>query len=167
MNVLWDHGVKGTFFLAGAWVEKFPRTVQRIHREGHELGNHSQSHLHMRRLGKGRLVEEIRRPDRLIEQLTGVKTRYFRPPYGEYSRRLLEISAQLGYRVIRWDADSLDWKNLSAAAIRKRVLDRAKKGSIVLFHCDKPNTVKALPDVIAGLIKRNLTLTTVGDLLEE
>lgn len=58
----------------------------------------------------------------------------FRAPYGDYNNTLIETLTSLGYYVIQWDVDSLDWKDLPADEIAQRVLRRVKSGSVVLFH---------------------------------
>lgn len=44
LAVLRRYGVKATFFMLGANVEKCPSTVRQIVDEGHTLGNHTWSH---------------------------------------------------------------------------------------------------------------------------
>src|SRR6267143_3490044 len=44
LDVLAAHGLRGTFFMVGRNVERFPQTAQRVVAEGHEIGNHSYSH---------------------------------------------------------------------------------------------------------------------------
>lgn len=61
--------------------------------------------------------------------------------------------------------DSLDWKELSAPEITKRVLDRVKPGSIVLFHNAALHTPEALPGIIESLQADGYTLMPVGELI--
>lgn len=65
----------------------------------------------------------------------------------------------------RINADSLDWKELSAPEITQRVLDKVQPGSIILFHNAALHTPEALPDIICGLIDQGYTFATVADLI--
>ena len=64
-----------------------------------------------------------------------------------------------------WDVDSLDWKDLSAADITKRVTSRVCPGSIVLFHNAALNTPEALPSVIEYLIREGYSFAPVSELI--
>lgn len=61
--------------------------------------------------------------------------------------------------------DSLDWKELSASEITKRVLDRVKPGSIVLFHNAALHTPEALPGIIESLQADGYSLIPAGELI--
>lgn len=59
LDVLKKHNVKATFFLTGKWVEKFPSYVRQIAEDGHEIGNHSYSHLDSLKISGSELKQEI------------------------------------------------------------------------------------------------------------
>ena len=55
LNTLKKENVKATFFIVGQWAEKYPDVVKQIARDGHDIANHSYSHL---RMGAFNLNEE-------------------------------------------------------------------------------------------------------------
>ena len=57
-----------------------------------------------------------------------------------------------------WEGDSLDWRDLSAAEITKRVTSKVQPGSIVLFHNAAKNTPEALPSIIEYLLQEGYTV---------
>ena len=61
--------------------------------------------------------------------------------------------------------DSLDWKDLSAAEIKDRVLKKVKPGSIVLFHNAAKHTPEALPGIIESLQKDGYKIVPVSQLI--
>ena len=61
--------------------------------------------------------------------------------------------------------DSLDWKNLSAAEITKRVTERVKPGSIVLFHNAALHTPEALPSIIEKLQGDGYNIVPVSEII--
>ncbi len=63
------------------------------------------------------------------------------------------------------NVDSLDWKDLSAEDISKRVTAKVKPGSIVLFHNAAKNTPTALPAILEKLQADGYTIVPVSQIL--
>ncbi len=64
-----------------------------------------------------------------------------------------------------WDGDSLDWKDLSAEDISKRVISKVSPGSIILFHNAAKHTPEALPGIIEYLLSEGYDIVPVSELL--
>lgn len=139
--------------------------VKRIDEEGHEIGNHSAKHPKMSQLSEERIIEELTITSNKIEKITGKKVNLFRPPYGDYNNRLMKIAKDLGYYVIQWDVDSLDYKDYGRDAIVDRVIGKVKNGSIVLFHNNATYTKDALPIILEKLQKKGFTIVPISDLI--
>lgn len=165
IEILAKYDVKATFFVVGDWARKYPESVRALSEAGHEVMNHSDKHKHMPQLTREQIVRDLETCNGAIEEITGVKPILFRPPYGDYDDRLISTVSAIGMYTIQWDVDSLDWKNLSADQIQKRVLDRVKPGSIVLFHNAAPNTPAALPGIIEKLQADGYTLVKISELI--
>ena len=71
----------------------------------------------------------------------------------------------MGYYTIQWNVDSLDWKDLSADEIRRRVMSEVTSGSIVLFHNAAKHTPEALPAIIQDLQAQNYTIVPVSEII--
>ena len=87
-----------------------------------------------------------------------------RPPYGARNTKVDALARAGGYSEVLWSIDTRDWENHSP----KKIIAAAKKarrGSIILMHDIHPDTVDAVPAVIAALRKKGFTLVTVSDLL--
>jgi polysaccharide deacetylase family sporulation protein PdaB len=164
LSILRENGVKTTFFLAGNWVESNPDYVRKIAEEGHEIGNHSYAHAHMNSLTPEQIEADLRKNHDLILQLTGRECDLFRPPFGEYSNKLLEVAKKLGYHTVQWSIDSLDWKDVSADFMVERVL-RAESGDIVLFHNAGKHTPEAVARLLPELKRRGFSVVPVGELI--
>lgn len=63
------------------------------------------------------------------------------------------------------ECDSLDWKDLSAADITKRVTSKVQPGSIVLFHNAALHTPEALPGIIEALLQQGYTFVPISQLI--
>ena len=165
LDLLERENIKATFFLVGQWIERYPDSVRQIVDAGHEIGNHSYSHVDFVGAGEEVIRQQIEKTDALIREVTGSDPVLARVPSGSYDSRVIRLLRQEGYEVIQWDVDSIDWKKPPAEEITERILTKVQNGSIVLFHSGAATTLEALPDVIAGLREKGYCFTTVGDLL--
>lgn len=166
LAILAKHNVRATFFLVGFWVEKYPGVARQIAEAGHEIGNHSATHPHMPALSVEQITFEVSRTHDLIKETTGQTARLFRPPFGEYSNRVIETLYSLGYHTIQWSIDSLDWQqNMTRDGIIKRVTSRAHPGGIVLFHNNATHTPDALEPIILKLKAEGYRFVPIGELL--
>jgi len=165
LKILKERNIKTTFFLVGFWVDKHPDMVKKIVEDGHEIGNHSSTHPHMTRLKDEQIRKELEDTSNKIQQLTGKRPILFRPPYGDYNDRVIKTARELGYYVIQWDVDSLDWKELGIQPIIDRVTSKVKNGSIILFHNNAKYTAKALPVLIDELQQKGYKIVPVSELI--
>ena len=167
LDILDEHNVKTTFFLVGGWVDKYPDMVKEIAARGHEIGNHSDTHPHMSQLSESDIKDELRIMSDKVEKLTGVRPTLFRPPYGDYNNRVIEVARAEGYECVQWSIDSLDWKDRGTEDIIKQCTYRVDNGDIVLFHNDSNDIVNALSTVIKHYQGLGYTIIPVSELLLE
>lgn len=167
LDILDEHNVKTTFFLVGGWVDKYPDMVKEIAARGHEIGNHSDTHPHMSQLSESDIKDELRIMSDKVEKLTGVRPTLFRPPYGDYNNRVIEVARAEGYECVQWSIDSLDWKDRGTEDIIKQCTYRVDNGDIVLFHNDSNDIANALPTVIKHYQGLGYTIIPVSELLLE
>ena len=165
IDILGQYSVTATFFVVGDWVEKYPEAVKALFDAGHEVMNHSNDHAHFNTLSARQIVDDINACNDKIEAVTGIRPTLFRPPYGEYNDNVVTTVRSMGMEPIQWDVDSLDWKNLSAADITRRVTEKVRPGSIILFHNAALNTPAALPSIIESLIQNGYGFAPVSELL--
>jgi polysaccharide deacetylase family sporulation protein PdaB len=165
IQILNKYNIKTTFFVVGAWVDKYPESVKALSEAGHEIMNHSDSHPYMTKLSEDKMKEEILKCGEKIKSITGVKPFLFRPPYGDYNEKLVSVCYEIDYYPIQWDVDSLDWKELGVNAIVDRVTKRVKSGSIVLFHNAAKDTPQALPIILDSLLKDGYKIVPVSEII--
>lgn len=165
IEILGKYNIKSTFFVVGNWVDKYPESVKQLHDAGHEVMNHSDDHAHFSKLSSDQIVTNINRCNDKIEKITGARPNLFRPPYGEYDDNVIETVDSMDMYSIQWDVDSLDWKDLSAHDITRRVLSRVEPGSIVLFHNAAKNTPASLPAIIEGLLADGYEIVPVSEII--
>ncbi|WP_302104801.1 polysaccharide deacetylase family protein [Polycladomyces zharkentensis] len=172
LNVLRRTGVKGTFFVVGRRVQRYPGVFQRMLREGHEVGNHSWSHPKMSRQSAGQVRTELQRASGEMNRVGNVRPRFFRPPYGALSETVIRVAVAEGYKIILWNVDSLDWSGIPGTALATNVLSHVRPGSIILMHSATgrgghlQNTVQALPGIIQRLRREGYRFVRVSELLD-
>lgn len=165
LEILKKYEAKATFFVLGQWAEDNPSAVKMIEEAGHEIGTHSNTHPDMAKLSPEEIKNELYRSCKRIEKACGKKPKLFRAPEGSYSNELIKTALEEGFTTIQWDVDSRDWKNPGAAEITEKVTKNAEKGSIILFHSGKENTVEALPLVLENFKSRGFELVEVSKLI--
>ncbi|MBC7082513.1 MAG: polysaccharide deacetylase family protein [Firmicutes bacterium] len=167
LGVLKEHDVRAAFFLSGKWVTDHPLAARHIVSCGHDLGNYTYSVPHPNSLLASELKRELEKAHKTIEEVTGRAPKVFRPPYGEYSNKVIETARDLGYETVVWSIDSLDWRGAPAADMKARILGKIHKGAIVRFHVTGAHTVEALPLIIAELKKQGYAIVPLSSLLLE
>lgn len=169
MDILKKYNIKSTFFLSGPWVKDHPEFPKRLAAEGHEIASHGQEHVDLNKRSVDEIKQNIMSAHANIKEVTGVEANLIRVPNGADNETVVATAESLGYKVIRWKTDSLDWKKqMSPDDIVNRVLTRVVPGDIILMHasdtCDR--TPEALPRVIEGLQAKGYKLVPVSELLK-
>lgn len=157
--------IKTTFFLGGYWLEKYPEYARKVVASGHEIGNHTYSHPHLNSLNPEEIRHELEHNHALIVDVTGFTPTLFRPPFGEYSNKVIEAAGAVGYQTIQWSIDSLDWRNPSVDFIVNRVLSQIRPGSIVLFHNNGQNTLASLKILLPKLKALGYQIVPISELV--
>lgn len=135
LDLLREHRARATFFLVGERVRALPALAQRIHDEGHALGNHGDRHswsapFHLR----PGLRADLQACQLAIQAATGLLPRWFRPPFGVRTHATHGVCAELGLQVVGWSVRSLDLPGCDPERACSRVLARLRGGAIVLLH---------------------------------
>ncbi|MCQ2454697.1 MAG: polysaccharide deacetylase family protein [Clostridia bacterium] len=166
IKILKKYNVPATFFVVGAWVDKYPESVMQLSNAGHQIQNHSNTHPYLTNLPKTKIIDEIESCNAKIEALTGVTPTLLRPPYGDYDNIVIESAKQCGMNTIQWSVDSHDWmKNATAESIANRVISKVQNGSIILCHNDAEHTPEALPTILETLKKDGYEFVFISDLI--
>ncbi|WP_051273736.1 polysaccharide deacetylase family protein [Desulfotruncus alcoholivorax] len=161
LEILAQNHIKAMFFVVGQEAAKNPELLKEISRQGHILAIHTYTHRDITYMSPKDLEKEILLTAKLIQQTTGQRPVYFRPPRGHYSRKNIEVINNLGFIPVIWDA-GLEKKRYNNDAIKmvKRLIFKIKfrHNPVLLIHdgdpahhIDRSASLKALPDLIQKL----------------
>ncbi|KUO52846.1 MAG: hypothetical protein APF76_14560 [Desulfitibacter sp. BRH_c19] len=164
LDILDEYEVKTTFFLVNIWLEDYPDKAKKIISRGHEIGMHSVSHPDFTKLSEEQIKKELLNNQKMIKDITSFEANLFRPPFGAYNNRLIQICSELNIYPIQWSVDSLDWKNITSGAMVERVI-KADAGDIILFHNDGENTPDALIEILKDFKERGLQVVPISELI--
>lgn len=203
VDVLDSNGVKATFFVVGwrltpkTWGERrYEENIgvtcldaaEQLVRGGHELEDHTYSHLELRtaekKWGEPWVIDDVNRGAAAIKTVSGTAPRYLRPPdwtISDDARRDLE---QRGYslltiaranRLALRDLNSLDYlctrngrecpKPSLAESVLRQVEQREKQGvytHILAFH-ELSSTAAIMPELITSLKARGYRFVTLTE----
>lgn len=133
LELLNKFGAKATFFQCGHHVRRLAGVEEEVVREGHELGNHSDTHEALYLRSPQFIFEQIERAQRSIEQVAGVSPRLFRAPFGARWFGLRSAQATLGLIGMMWTEIARDW-TLDGGEVANRLRHKVAPGHIVCFH---------------------------------
>lgn len=170
LEVLNKYDIKATFFIMGKWViypEGNKEKLEKIKEGGHEIGNHSYVHPDFTKITKGRILEELRKTDEIIKEISGYNPKLFRFPSGAYNEESYSMIKSLGYECIQWNIDSIDWKESGEEIEYQRVMKNIAPGSIVLFHNNAKYTPKNLEKIILDLKKQEYSILPIGEMMHK
>jgi peptidoglycan/xylan/chitin deacetylase (PgdA/CDA1 family) len=169
LDTLSQFGVRATFFMVGKYAELWPELVQRVAREGHQIGNHGYFHQSLAFRSPRYIDRDVFMGTRGIEHAVGRSPRYFRAPHGFRNPWVSWIAGSYGQRTIGWSLGVWDSDAPGVKKIVRRVIRGARPGSILLLHdgdgenpnADRTQTARALPHIISEMRDRGFAFTTL------
>ena len=168
-EILDEYNFKSTFFVGGCWAAKNGDTLLKLASSGHEIGNHGYSHLDHAKLSRKRNEEEIRITEKVIDSSLSslpdyTNSKLFAPPSGSMSNAMFLACEDLGYTVIMWTHDTIDWRDHNPDLIFERATKNLKAGDIILMH-PTDATVTALPRILEYIKSQNLKADVVSKVI--
>lgn len=163
LDTLKKYNACATFFVIGNKVDFYDETLNKMLKNGNEIGNHSYSHKWLNRLSEQEFKNELNKTQEEVKKATGYTPKLFRPTYGGYSDRLKKYT---DLTFVLWDVDSSDWKVKNTDKIIKNVIPNVKDGSIVLMHDNHKYAADAIEAVVKKLKEEGYEFVTISELLE-
>jgi len=159
--------VPADFFLVGQDARRQPSIARRLAADGNETGSHSMTHPEMPDLPYEAQRAEIYEGAAAVEQVTGRRVTYFRPPHGNYDEDTIRAALDVGETVALWNDDPGDWRTLSADAIAKIAGEQARAPVVILLHDGKDATIEAVPKIVAAFRRAGYRFVTLSELQKD
>lgn len=150
LDVLDQYHAKATFFVIAAKAKNHPEIIKQIIERGHQVANHSLSHLesHFWCLSSRMVTKEVNEASALLVKLTGTQPLYFRAPVGHKPLALHATLAKASLPLIGWTARGFDGVLKDSEQIVARITKQIKPGTIVLLHEGRDTLVDSLNQLL-------------------
>jgi peptidoglycan/xylan/chitin deacetylase (PgdA/CDA1 family) len=163
-------GARATFFLLAEQAQRHPALARRVLERGHEIGLHGHGHPRHDRVDPRESRADILQGLCALEDMLGIRPRWFRPPYGKMSETALTTCRELSLEPVYWSAWGLDWEDVTAERVAALTCRDLEDGAIVLLHdsaryARRPSarpTADAIPLIAHSARHRGLALVTLG-----
>lgn len=168
LDVLEKYNARATFFLVGEnLAESKSDTLKRMVSLGCELGSHSTKHDDLSEFSAENAARDVVAVINEIKDLTdGYESVVYRPPFGAYTKSMINALSAQAKSGINWSVDTLDWKNRDSSWVYEQATN-VQDGDIILMHDIHKTTVDAAEDIVKKLIADGYQLLTVSELMEQ
>lgn len=161
LDGLLERGAAATFFVIGEQIAGNEALLRRMKDEGHQIGNHTYSHVRLLEADKDSLVEEVQKTEALLRETVGEGSFWLRPPYGVIGG---ERAGLIKTPMIYWSVDPQDWKLRDRDKVVAAVLSEIEPGDMILLHDCYSTSVDAALEIIDRLQAEGYDFVTVEEL---
>ncbi|MBR6677115.1 MAG: polysaccharide deacetylase family protein [Oscillospiraceae bacterium] len=163
LDGLRQRGARVTFFVLGSLAEWNEDILLRMAEDGHQIGQHTYSHVALENQRDWMLRQELTRTEQILQRVLGEGDYWLRPPYGLISERQYALCET---PLITWSVDPEDWKSRDCEKIKKAVLTSVQSGDVILMHDIYESSVEAALEIVDALQRQGYNFVTVRELME-
>jgi len=176
IRYLEEEKIPATLFVSGKWIDAHPEIIKKLSKDPlFEIENHGLNHKPCSAIGRSahgikgtknirEIHDEIELNALKILNLTGRKTKYYRPGTAYSDEICVEISNALGYEVVNFSVRGDAGATYSKKQVKEALLSSAP-ASIVLMHMNHPEgqTAEGVMGAIPELRRRGFRFVKVSD----
>ena len=151
LEILKENEVKATFFITAHYLNTNEELVKQMIEEGHIVGNHTVNHKSMPTLTEEEIKKEVMDLHIAVYQKFEYEMKYIRPPKGEFSKKSLKYTNNLGYKTVMWSFAYEDWdenNQPNEEKAKEKILENLHNGEIMLLHGNSKTNTNILDEVI-------------------
>ncbi|KAJ5594349.1 Glycoside hydrolase/deacetylase beta/alpha-barrel [Penicillium hispanicum] len=178
LRILDEEDVRATFFVVGTGLRdpstNFTRFYQEMLQRGHQVAFHSNTHPKMEGLPSlEKIDEEITSMMQVFQDNLGIKSSYFRPPFGTVGARLRQQLAKYipNPYIVNWSVDVEDWLWANTSTPEKQLdafyRDVARGGNLAVMHYLHPTTVGYLRQFIQHAKRAGFKVMRIDQCVED
>ena len=166
LELLEAEKIEAVFFCIGNRIKGNENIIQNIIAKGHIIGNHSYSHhFWFDMFSAKKMEQDLELMDTEIKKLTGLKLKFFRPPYGVTNPNLAKAIVKRGYIPIGWSVRSMDTISKKNDQYLQKIIASIQPGAIFLFHDTALITLQEIRAFIEAVKKSGYTIVRLDKLL--
>lgn len=162
LDGLLERGASATFFVVGEELAGNEDLVERMKNEGHQIGNHTWSHVRLTGTPNETALEELGRTDEALRDILGDGDYWIRPPYGMVEE---ELEGLLQVPLVKWSVDPKDWESRDTKKVVEAIRENVGHNAIILLHDIYPTSVEAALQMVDALQAEGYWFVTVEELL--
>ena len=162
LDGLLERGASATFFVVGEELAGNEDLVERMKNEGHQIGNHTWSHVRLTGTPNETALEELGRTDEALRDILGDGDYWIRPPYGMVEE---ELESLLQVPLVKWSVDPKDWESRDTKKVVEAIRENVGHNAIILLHDIYPTSVEAALQMVDTLQAEGYWFVTVEELL--
>jgi peptidoglycan/xylan/chitin deacetylase (PgdA/CDA1 family) len=160
-------GVKAAFFCIGKNAEAQREIVKEIHDSGHIIGNHSYQHTNNFPIfSSSKIKNDLEKCSKIITDLTGIKPRFFRPPFGITNPRIAKAVKTLDLTVVGWSLRTFDTSKSPSKVIHK-IKKNLTGGDLILLHDNHEGIIEILDFLIPFAEENGLKFVRPDELIKK
>lgn len=183
LDTLAERGVLASFFVVGVMIDgpdqseetKAARraVLNRAIAEGHHVAHHSWTHRPFTQLTPEELRGEINRLDVILRELTCVRPKLVRAPFGTVNDEVLDLLYSMGLLVVNWNLDTVDWRYGVEGAdpmeivriTRETLASESPAGVIHLQHDTHALGLEVVDDILDEIDDAGYSVVTLEECL--
>ena len=174
LDMLQAKGIVATFFVVGRRVRRYPHLVARAAAAGHEIGNHGDHHVPLSVLPTRIIKRELSVCGDLVEEATGRRPNFMRPPMGWFNPRVLQVVRDSGLQPVIGSVHPQDSRRPGIETILRRLRRGAGPGGVIILHdggwrigVDRSQTIAAVDIITDELLAAGYRFETIGQLFAD
>lgn len=157
-----EYNARVTFFVLGNRVNDYKDTLKKAYNMGNTIGSHTFNHSNLLKLDDYAIINEIKKTNDVIRNITGTETIYLRPPYGNINSEIKSLSNMY---TILWSLDTEDWKYKNKDKIANYIVENAYDGAIVLLHDLYETSIDGALLAMERLEKEGYAFVTIDEMI--
>lgn len=166
LDILKERNIKCTFFVIGKNAKAYPKIIQRMLAEGHEIANHTWTHCSLTSRSDAQIRSELQQSEDALVAAANYRPHLIRPPYGAINTRIKQLMfTEFGYPTVMWSVDPQDWRRPGSSVVTSRLVNGAHPGAIMLSHDIHAPTIQAMPSMFDQLLAKGYQFVTVSQLM--
>jgi len=161
LDALDKAGVKALFFVSGEEVEQKTSLVKKIIERGHEIGSNLMSGKNIDLMNFDETYAEVKNANQVFMDKLGFIPKYIRPKNGRTNKFIVNIAKHTKQIVMTYSNNPLDKNMISAAQISELVVEKIRKGDIIILNGDtNREVINSIELINNGLKERDFRLVS-------